>query len=183
MRKFTIFLSTSAVVIALGYLAYVHFFSLIVAESITGNTSIPYLPKEYKSKIEKIKKPVNDIANEVVHQTWRSEISIKDILKAIDNTKEDQALAFLKEINTTEIKSTDQVFTIAKKHFPVDFDVEIFREPFNAKVNLKQINKGIQYANQYTAGEAMVDVTTAKSIAKKILLQKEKEFNALVKQP
>ena len=98
--------------------------------------------------------------------------------EAEDETEEEQAYAFLDELNRSEIESPDQVFNMAKRHFPVEFNVEIFRKPFNDKVTIATIRKGVRYANMYKTKEEF-DITTAKSVVKQILLQKEEEFRRM----
>ena len=110
----------------------------------------------------------------------KSGVTMDQILKAIDDAQEEQAFAFLDELNESQVDSSDQVFSLAKKHFPVDFNVEIFRKPFNENVSIAHIRKGIHYANIYKEKEEF-DVSTAKSIVKRILLQKEDEFKRLTK--
>ena len=67
---------------------------------------------------------------------------------------------------------------MAKRHFPVEFDVEIFRSVFNERVDMAMIKKGVRYANMYKNKDEF-DSETAKSIAKEILLQKEDEFKKI----
>jgi hypothetical protein len=180
MKKLIIFLLTTGILAAGGYFAYLHFLPTFVAHSITSDSDHSWIPFDGHAKINKIKKPVNEVATEVVKRIHDSNISIEDVLKAIDNASEEQAYAMLDELNSKEIDTTDEVFTLAKKHFPVDFNVEVFREAFNQKITMTHIRKGIRLANQYK-GQEEIDAETAKSILKKILLQKEDEFNKLVK--
>ena len=116
----------------------------------------------------------------IIKEMHRSKITMAQVFEAIDNAKEEQAFAMLDELNTTDVAPPDEVFDMAKRHFPVDFDVEVFRKPFNEKVDLKLIRKGIRYANIYRETEK-VDAATARTIVKKILLQKEAEFNKITK--
>jgi hypothetical protein len=180
MKKLGIFVFTIAGLSALAYYAYQHFLPDVVAHSITSDTEHSWMPFDGNTKIKRIKKPVNEIANAVIKKAHESNISIDDVLRAIDNAKEEQAYALLDELNSTEIESPDQVFTITKKHFPVDFDIEVFRPAFNEKVKIGHIKRGLKLANQYK-DQQEIDAETAKSIAKKILLQKEEEFNKIVR--
>lgn len=161
------------------YFAYHAYLPIMVAKSITSDSVSVFMPTDLKIKIEKIKKPINKISKDVITEIHHSGITIDDVLKAIDEAKEEQALSLLAELNNTEIESTDQFFNLAKKHFPVNFDVEILRASFNAGVNVNQIRKGIQYADLYKDRDE-IDVATAKSIVKRILLQNEKEFTKSV---
>jgi hypothetical protein len=65
---------------------------------------------------------------------------------------------------------------VAKKHFSSDFDMEVFREPFNRYFEMKQIKKAISYAN-FNRKTNDVDIVTAKAILKQIILEKEKEVS------
>ncbi|MCA4900365.1 MAG: hypothetical protein ACK514_17395 [Bacteroidota bacterium] len=68
----------------------------------------------------------------------------------------------------------------ASNYFPVEFDVEIFREAYRKKATLPLIEKAIRYANRYR-DEKLMDAQTAKETAKRILKEKESEFNKVVK--
>jgi hypothetical protein len=123
---------------------------------------------------------VNEGATAIIAQIHQSDdVTLEDVLRAIDNASEEQALALLDTLNTMKIKSSDEIFTLTKKYFPVDFNVEIFRAPFNEKVSPALIRKCVKMANIYKRRNEL-DAATAKSIAKRILLQKEEEFNKLL---
>jgi len=179
MKK--IFLVTGALILVAmaGYLAYQVYLPKMIAESLTNEPNI-LVPNDIQDRIQKIRKPVNEGAEAVVETMHKSGVTMDQILKAIDDAQEEQAFAFLDELNESQVDSSDQVFSLAKKHFPVDFNVEIFRKPFNENVSIAHIRKGIHYANIYKEKEEF-DVSTAKSIVKRILLQKEDEFKRLTK--
>jgi hypothetical protein len=179
MKRVRLYVISILLLACAGYLAYQLYLPVMVAKSFSSRTS-PLLPKELQVKIEKVRKPVNEGAELIVKSVHQSEdVTMDDLLNAIDNVTEEQALAFLDELTKTQITSTDQVFSMTKKHFPVDFNVEIFRKPFSEKASVPLIRKCIKYANIYKRREEM-DAETAKSIAKRILLQKEEEFNKLL---
>jgi len=179
MRKLRLFAISILLLVCAGYLAYRLYFPVMVAKSFSSKTS-PLLPEDIQLKIEKVKKPVNKSAELIVARIHQSEgVTMDDLLNAIDNVEEDQAFAFLDKLNKTEIVSPDQVFSMAKKHFPVDFNIEIFRKPFSEKANVPMIRKMVHYANIYKSRNE-IDAETAKSIVKRILLQKEEEFNKLL---
>lgn len=180
MKKLSVFLLISGMLVACAYYAYKHYLPSFVAHSITSETDHSWIPFDGDAKIKKIRKPVNEMATEVVRRLHASNISIDDVLKAIDEAKEEQAYAMLDELNRTQTESPDEIFTMAKKYFPVKFDVEIFREPFNQKITEAHVRKALRLANQYKDQEEL-DAETAKSILKKVLLQKEEEFNKIVK--
>jgi hypothetical protein len=105
-----------------------------------------------------------------------SEISVDQVLEAVDDISEYEAYKFLDELNTTKPSKTNEVFDLAKKHFSTDFDLEVFREPFNKHFDIDQINNAIAYANLNRKSND-VDIVTAKAILKKIIVQKEEEVS------
>ena len=177
MKKFSLAVGAFILIGFAGYVAYEVYFPQMIAESITREP-LALVPDDIQDRIQKIRKPVNEGAGVVVETMHRSGVTMDQVLRAIDETKEEQAYAFLDELNRSEIQNPDQVFNLAKKHFPVDFNVEIFRKPFNEKVNLATIRKGVRYANMYKTKDEF-DAATAKSVVKRILLEKEEEFKKL----
>lgn len=179
MKKLRLYVAALVLLAGAGYLAYQAYFPVLVAKSFNSESS-NLLPKEIKRKIEKVRQPVNEGAETIIAQIHQSDdITLEDLLRAIDNASEEQALALLDTLNKMEIKSSDEIFTLTKKYFPVDFNVEIFRAPFNEKVSPALIRKCVKMANIYKRKNEL-DAETAKSIAKRILLQKEEEFNKLL---
>jgi hypothetical protein len=178
MNRYRLYIGAVVILGFAGYLAYQLYFPVMVARSITNETSY-LVPKNVQVRIQKIRKPVNEGAETLVQTMHRSGITIDQILHAIDEATEEQAFSMLDELNGMEIQSADQFFSLAKNHFPVEFDVEVFREPFSEKVNIQLIRKAIKYANIYRKREEF-DAETAKSIAKRILLQKEEEFRKII---
>lgn len=177
MKRLSLAAAVLAVLGLAAYIGYNHFLPKIIAQSITDEPSA-IMPEKYHDRLRKIRKPVNEGAEVVVETVHRSGVTMEQILRAIDETTEDQAFAFLDELNRTDLQNPDHVFNIGKKHFPVDFDVEIFRKPFRDKITMATIRKGMRYANNYRDKEEF-DAETAKSIAKRILRQKEAEFRRL----
>ncbi len=178
MNKFRLYTATAILIGVSGYLAYQLYFPVMVAKSITDESTF-LVPDRIQKRIKKIRQPVNEGADAVVETMHRSGVTMDQVLEAIDNAREEQALAMLDELNSRKETDADELFSIAKKHFPVEFDVEVFREAFKQKVSPGLIKKGIKYANIYKEREE-IDVETAKSIAKRILIQKESEFNRIV---
>jgi hypothetical protein len=177
MKKLLLVAGALTLIGLAGYVAYEVYLPAMIAQSITNEPAV-FVPDNIQNRIDKIRKPVNEGADVVVQTMFKSGVTMDQVLKAIDDAEEEQAYAFLDELNKSEIRSADQVFSMAKRYFPVDFDVEIFRKPFNEKVNMATIKKGVRYANIYKNKEEF-DVSTAKSIMKRILLQKEEEFKRL----
>lgn len=178
MNKIRLYIATASLCGLAGYLAYQLYFPAMVAKGISNEYNF-LIPPRFHDNIEEFSEPLNDGALKTVEAMHKSGLSIDEVLKAIDEASEDQALALLDELNRTDIKDADHFFNLVKKHFPVSFDAEIFRKPFTDKVTVQNIKKGIRYANIYKErGE--IDAETVKSIAKRILIQKEAEFNQIV---
>jgi hypothetical protein len=174
-KAFTI----SLIVIALAAIAmfvwYKQYFPKMVAEAVVAEELPAYLPRHVRMKIDEFRLPVNASAEKMIEKIHTENIPFEKVIETIDNATEEQTDAFIDELAATKITSTDQVFDIGKKHFPVDYDVEAFREPFNQNVDLRVIRKGIAYASANRRSND-VDLVTLKEIAKKILVQKEKEY-------
>lgn len=180
MKKLIVVISILLVAAAIaGFVVFKYYIPDVVAEAIVAEKTPDYLPKKVQNKIKALRSPVNAGAEDVVKKIHQANIPMDKILVMIDNTTEDQLDNLIKELNQTPLKNTDQVFDIAKKHFSAGFDLEVLRQPFNKNVNLKMIQKGIQYSNANTESESNnLNLQTAKAIAKKILIEKEKELQA-----
>lgn len=178
MKKLFIAILIIAILVSAGgYFWYKNHFPDMVAQAVVANELPPYIPKYLQVKIEEFRKPVNAGAENMIVEMHRQDIPFEKIIETIDNTSEEQTYAFLDELTTTRLTSTDQVFDIGKKHFPVDYDVEVFRRPFSENVDVRTIRKGIHYANANRRSNE-ISMTTLKEIAKKILLQKEKDYKS-----
>jgi hypothetical protein len=179
MKKLFISLLIVATLLGIaGFVVYKFYMADLIADAVVSNEDVPaFVPEKIKTKINKYKTPINYGAEEVIKKMHDSKITIEQILKAIDEVPEEQAYSMLEELKTTKIRSSDQVFDMAKKHFPVDFDVEVFRKPFNEKADIGTLRKGISYIKEH---QESMDIEMAKAVAKKILLQKEKEYNKIM---
>jgi hypothetical protein len=175
------FLAFIFVCILLTFITYKFYLAGIVADTLSSEQLPTYIPQPIKTKIEKVKKPLNETAKDVIKTMHSSGITLDQILKAIDDAKEEQAYAMLDELNKTKITNVDQIFDMGKKYFPVDFDVEVFREFYRKKATLPLIEKALLYANKYR-NENLIDAETAKETVKKILVAKEEQFNRIIKQ-
>ena len=177
MKNLSLFIGAITLIGFAAYVGYEVYLPQLIATSIIEKPA-SFVPDRIQNKLERIRKPVNEGAKIVVETAHKSGVTMEQILKAIDATEEKQALAFLDELNKTKIENPNQVFSMAKRHFPVEFDVEIFRSVFNERVDMAMIKKGVRYANMYKNKDEF-DSETAKSIAKEILLQKEDEFKKI----
>jgi len=148
----------------------------LIADAVTSDTSPEYIPKRIQNRVEAIRKPINKGTEAIIEKMHASEIPVQDVLSAVDNITEDQAHAFLDEVNEVKPESTDEFFDVAKRHFDTDFDPEVFREPFKKHFKIDQLRSAVKYANLNRTSND-VDITTAKAIVKKIILEKEKEVS------
>jgi hypothetical protein len=180
MKKFIGWSLAIIVLLAISvFIFYKFYFPTLVADVLTQDKASSYIPKFVNKRIQRYKAPVNKGAADVIEEIHRSNVTLDQILEAVDNTQEEQVYEMLDELNSSKPKSTNQVFDLAKKHFPVDFDIEVLRAPFNKNVNMTMIKKGLSQANA-RRGEEGVDPEMAKAVVKQILRQKEKEYNRAV---
>lgn len=157
-----------------GYFLYRTFAATIIADAVVSESLPAYIPKRLQTRVESIRRPLNKGANAMLQKMHESRIPLDQVLQAIDDVSEEEAYAFLDDLNRAKPSDTDEVFDIAKKHFHTDFDPEVFREPFNRHFDIRQIRNGIAYANLNRRSND-VDITTAKAILKKVIIEKEKE--------
>ncbi len=175
MNKIFFFLVVLAVLAFGGYALYRAVVPDLIAGVTVSESLSNYIPKRLKARVEAIKNPINKGTEAMIEQMHASEIPLEKVLHTVDNITEDQAYAFLDEVTKTQPATTDEVFDIAKKHFPADFNPEVFREPFNAHFKIRQIRNAVEYANENRKFND-VELTTAKAILKNILIEKEKEI-------
>ena len=170
-------LITIAVIFALlglaGYVFYRSYMTDIIARAVVSESLPPYVPKRLQRRVEKMKAPLNKGTEAMLKKMHESDIPLERVLTAVDKTTEEQAYAFLDELNASKPATTDEVFDIAKKYFSDDLDIEVFRQPFNEHVTMKQVRTAIAYANS-NRKENNVDIATGKAILKKILIEKDK---------
>ncbi|MEX2231571.1 MAG: hypothetical protein WD824_05390, partial [Cyclobacteriaceae bacterium] len=157
-----------------GYFLYRSLMPKIIAEAVVAESLPNYIPKRLKNKVDAIRTPLNKGTEAMLQEMHASEIPLDDVLEAVDDITEEQAYSFLDEMNKRKPASTNEVFDVAKKHFSADFDMEVFREPFNKHFEIDQIKNAIAYANMNRKSND-VDISTAKAIFKKIIVEKEKE--------
>lgn len=174
MKKIFSFIAIIAILAVGGYILYRSLMPKIIAEAVVSESLPNYIPKRLKNKVEAIRTPINKGTEAMLQKMHASEIPLDNVLDAVDNITEEEAYSFLDEVNKKQPANPDQVFDLAKKHFSTDFDLEVFREPFNKHFEMSQINHAIAYANMNRKSND-VDIATAKAIFKKILVEKERE--------
>src|SRR5687768_5962256 len=103
MRKFALFLLTLIVIIGVGaFIFYKFYLPDMVAEALIKDETPSYVPVAVKNKLEKFKAPMNKASEDVIAQMHESNLSLDQILKAIDETEEQDVHAALYELNSTE---------------------------------------------------------------------------------
>jgi hypothetical protein len=177
MKRFFIWIIALVFLVAIAsVVVYKFYLPNLLANAIIKENESAYVPRYLKARIKKYKAPVNRGAEDVITSIHKSDVSLDELFEAIDNAEESQVYALVDEVNAKKPATTNEVFNIAKKHLKVDFDIEVLRDPFNKNVDMKIIKQGVLYANS-SRNEQAVNPTILKSIAKKILLQKEKDYN------
>ncbi|HYC84993.1 MAG TPA: hypothetical protein VEB86_07215 [Chryseosolibacter sp.] len=176
MKKFVIVVVVLFAAAAAGaFVFYKVYLPELVASAIVNDQEPGYMPDYVQTKIRKYRTPVNQAAEDVIRHADRSNISMDQILRTIDNTKEEHVNAALAELSDRDVKNTNQVFDIFKKHIPADFDVEPLREPFNDHVSMKMIHDALERSRQQLDKENL-DADMAKAVIKQVLVQKEAEY-------
>lgn len=149
----------------------------LVAKAVLSEKVPEYIPKRILSKVEEIRTPINKGAGALIEKMHDSKIPVNDVIETVDKITEEQAYAFLDEINQSKPETTDEVFDLVTKHFPTTFNPEVLRQPFNEYFDVKQIRKLVVYANMNRTSKD-VDFTTAKAIVKQIIIEKDREMAA-----
>lgn len=174
MNKILISLAIVAIVGVGVYVVYRAVMPELIAEATFSESLSDYIPKRLKTRVEAIKNPINKGAEAMIQKMHASHIPLDEVLETVDNITEEQAYAFLDEVNAVKPATKDEVFDLFKKHFPTEFDVEAFREPFTEHFEMKQIKNALAYANMNRHSND-VELATAKAILKKLIIDKEKE--------
>lgn len=174
MKKILIAMLILAIVSTGVYVVYRALMPALIAEATVSESLSDYIPKRLKNRVEAIKNPINKGAEAMIQKMHASHITLDEVLRTIDNITEEQTHAFLDEVNATKPSNTDEVFDLLKKHFPAEFDAEVFREPFNEHFDMKQIRNALAYANMNRKSND-VEFATAKAILRKLIIEKEKE--------
>lgn len=173
-------LITSLIIVVGGFIFYQFYLSSFVAELVTTPEEelSSIIPENIKTEIVKI----NKASSEVFEELKLSNISIDDAINAIDQVDENQVyrlLDTLNSINGVERLNLDTLFNIGKRLVDVPLDVEVFREAFKRRATPEKIRRALRYANKQRNLQ-LLSPARARIIAKRILREKEKEFNAVV---
>lgn len=158
-----------------GYYLYNALFTRAVAYALAADTVPAYVPKRFQARIQAISPPFNKGTEAVLNEMRNSGVSMTEILATIDGITEEDAYKLLDELNQVKPQTTNDVFSISKKHIHTAFDPEIFRQSFNNHVNMKDVEKALLLANKNRRTHDL-DFETGKAVLKQILLEKEKEY-------
>jgi hypothetical protein len=176
MKKVLIWVIGLLVFLAVAtFMFYRFYLPRLVADAITQEKTPTYMPRYVEARMKKFKAPLNKGASDVIKEIHKSDVTLEQLLAAVDNTEPEQVHAALDELNNTKIKNTNQVFDIARKYVQADFDVEVLRRPFNENVDMDMVKRALGYAEGYNDEDA-VDPNMAKAVIKQLLIQKEKEY-------
>jgi hypothetical protein len=148
----------------------------LVAKALVADETPPYIPRRLMNKVDELRAPVNKGADEMIIEMKKNEIPLAEVVEVIENTSEDEAYEFLKDLNESDPKTPDEVFDIAKEHLHADFDIEVFRKPFVENVNMKSIQRAMRYANTNQKTKDL-DIVTGRAIARQILIEKYKQVS------
>ncbi len=160
---------------AAGFIFYRFYLPGLVAEAIVKDETPAYVPKFVELRMKKYKAPLNKSAGDVIREIHESNVSLEQVLEAIDRTPPRQIYAALDELDNSKPKTTDEVFNIASKYVAADFDIEILRQPFKENVDMSMVKRAMGYAEGHRNDDT-IDPEMAKAVAKKLLIQKEKEY-------
>jgi hypothetical protein len=176
MKKLLLAILVVAITIcAGGFIFYKLYLPSLVAEVLTKAETPSYVPAFVQNKIEKYKAPINKGAEDIISELHKENISVHEVVKAIDDIPDRDIQAALNELQNENIKTTNQAFDIIARNVNTGFDVEPLRAPFNRNVNAKMIRKFLTDEDFKTYRESF-DPAMIKSVTKEILLQKEAEY-------
>jgi hypothetical protein len=176
MKKFLVWvIGLSVIVAAAAFIFYRFYLPGLVADAIMEEHTPRYVPTFVEARMKKFKAPLNKGTSDVIKEIHRSNVTLEQLLAAVDNTEPAQVHAALDELNNSKVKNTNDVFEIGKKYVQADFDVEVLRKPFNENVDMTMVKRALGYAEGRNDEDA-VDPEMAKAVIKQLLIQKEKEY-------
>jgi hypothetical protein len=176
MKKLLLAVLVVAITICVGgFIFYKLYLPSLVAELLTKAETPSYVPAFVQNKIEKYKAPINKGAEDFISELHKENISVPEVVKAIDDIPEDDIQAALNELENENVQTTDEAFDIIVQNIHTDFDIQSLRAPFNRHVNAKMIRKFLSDEDFKTYRESF-NPAMIKSVTKEILLQKEAEY-------
>ncbi|MEM7550912.1 MAG: hypothetical protein AAF363_14610 [Bacteroidota bacterium] len=150
----------------------------VVAKAIIKNKYPVYIPEKIQGKIVKVSDTLNAKVENFLVTTDTIGISINEILKIIDEVKEEDVRKTISIIQNQDIKSVEEVFDIAVENIPIkSFNVELLREPFINNIKINHINRALGYLRTHNILE-LIDPEIARETIKQVIIQKEDELKS-----
>jgi Tfp pilus assembly protein PilE len=182
-KKLLIFVVIIAVLGLVFYGGYRFYLPTMIANTLTSDQPSPLVPAAMQEEVSKLKSKVKREIKKLPAFLKQNNIEYKDLLNIVDRARPRDLMAAYREIASTRITSTNQVFNIGKKHIKIKgYDLEIFRRPFNQKLTVEDIQRGllkIQQNKTLTAMSIPVAKETVKEILESSRSEVQRELNKL----
>lgn len=181
MKKLLIVVFVFLAVGLLGYyLVKAYWLPKYVARMIVINEDVPdYLPKKLKKGIVKAKKKVNPLAEAVLSESYKSGLTLEELLDFIEDTDEELVFMLADSVSGLPDFETDQIFDLANTILKPKFNAEVLRGAFKQHVTEEMIEVVIMH---YKANreELQSSPEIGRQIAKQILIEKDKQVKAVL---
>ncbi len=161
------------------FIFYRFYMPKMVATTIISDEPPPsILPEKVKKTIVKARVELDKQMEDVPVKLEQLGLTFNDVIYIVEVADADQIEAAIEELQSTELKSVDEVFDIGLKHVKVDgYDLSIFREVFKEKATLDKIRKGL---HKIRDNELMIDISipvTCETV-KQILIERRDKVEA-----
>ncbi|SMG41733.1 hypothetical protein SAMN05661096_02816 [Marivirga sericea] len=168
--------SLTTLLITIGYMGYLYVYPKIVADAIVNKKYASIIPERYKNGFNLITDSINNKVSDVMKISEDKGITIDDLLKAIDEIKEEDVRDALEELYKTDLQSIEQVYSIGRKHIKFQaFDPDLLKDSFLKHVKMHHVERGLKYIKKHDL-ENQLDVQSGKRIAKQIIIQKQEKI-------
>ena len=162
--------------ISIGYLGYLYVYPKIVADAIVHKKYASVIPERYKDGFNLITDSINYKVSDVMKISEENGITIDDLLKAIDEIREEDVRNALEELYQTDLQSIEQVYNIGRKHIKFQaFNPDLLKDSFLKHVKMHHVERGLKYIKKHDL-ENQLDVESGKRIAKQIIIQKKEKI-------
>ena len=174
-KKLLIFALIIAVLGLVLFAGYRFYLPTMIAETLTSDHAPLFVPDAMQEEVAKLKTSVDREIKKLPVFLKQYNIEYKDLITIIDRARPRDLMSAYREIASTRITSTNQVFNIGKKHIKIKgYDLEVFRRPFNQKLTVEDIEKGLLKIQKNQSLTAM-SIPVAKETLKKVLESSEPE--------
>ena len=176
MKKLIIFIVFIALLTMSGYSGYRYYLPTIIAEALTSDEPSPFVPESMQAGVNAIKVKVNNDVKKLPELLVETKLSFNDLVTIIDRARPNQLLNAYREIASTPISSSDQVFDIGMKHIKVDgYDLEVFRSEFVKSTSVSNIRETVAKAQKSDSVNSL-NISVIKETVKKILLNSKQDI-------